>query len=279
MPVLWCLSEPKPFGLDSAVYFSVLLLWTMFFIISTFFSHVFGYFFQCLQKHICICISFTPILIFPLKVSTCLVTWEKKRLTMRISNRRKHKILNIAEWMCQWDTFTRHNRNNWIYFSDSKCVYWAQPVCDPMDSPSLKHNFSCAHQWQRHNTMITLDGRELDPVYSNSTLPMSCKFLICLCMNSQAAAFFQIWILPGDCVCPRLVFISLFTSLQEPRQECLCFLHSNLPLSCFPSNASLEKHPCRKAHFTKTVPFRACPEDGAHLGHISSFCNSPPALS
>ena len=92
----------------------------------TFFSHLFCYFFQCLQKHICICISFIPILIFLLQVSTCLVMWEEKWLTMRNSKRRKHKILNLAEWMCQSDTFTMHKRNNLIHFSDSKCVYWAQ---------------------------------------------------------------------------------------------------------------------------------------------------------
>lgn len=128
MPIPWLLSEPRPSGLDSTAHPSVLLLGTMFFIISTWHSShtYFTIFCSVYRNNICICISFIPILIFLLQVSTYLVTREEKQLTMRISKRRKHKILNLAEWMCQSDTFTRHKRNNWIHFSDSKCVYWAK---------------------------------------------------------------------------------------------------------------------------------------------------------
>lgn len=125
--------------------------------------------------------------------------------------------------------------------------------------------------------MITLDSWERDSVSSNPTLPMHCKFLMCLCMNSPTAAFFDIWTLPisGDCMCPDYKFNTLFISLQELRLEHPCFIHGNLPLSCFQSNAASS---LQKARFTQSSLQSLPHRDTAHLGHISS-CDSPPALS
>lgn len=137
-------------------------------------------------------------------------------------------------------------------------------LCDPMDSTSLQHNFSHVHRWQRHYAMITLDSWEPDSVSSNPTLPMHCKFLMCLCMNSPTAAFFDIWTLPisGDCMCPDYKFSTLFISLQELRLEHPCFIHGNLPLSCFQSNAASS---LQKAQFTQRVHSRACPTETLHI--------------
>lgn len=129
-------------------------------------------------------------------------------------------------------------------------------LCDPMDSTSLKHNFSYEHQWQRHYTTIALDSWDLDSVSSNPTLSMCPKFLMCLCMKSSTVAFFDIWTLlvSGDCMCPDYKCSSLFISLQEPGLEHPCYIHR-----CFPSNAASS---LQKSWFT--VHFRACPTEMVH---------------
>lgn len=129
--------------------------------------------------------------------------------------------------------------------------------------------FSCIHRWQNCYTVIASDSWEVGSVSSIPIFPMCCKFLMCPCMNSPTAVFFDIWTLPisGDCVCPDYKFSSLFISLQEQQLERLRLIHGNLPSSCFPSNAasSLQKAQCTKSPL-QSLPHR----DEELLGPISS---------